>query len=306
MIQFYNFKKYLEITHIMSVKLSPIIAGVMNWGVWDKNLNTKEMNHLIHLFFENGITTFDHADIYGGYTTEAAFGKALTESKIDRKKIQLITKCGIQYTSENRPNNSIKHYEYSKDYIIWSAENSLKNLQTDYLDVFLLHRPSPLMQADEIAEAVSKLKADGKILSFGVSNFTPFQTELLRQKTEISFNQVQFSATHYEAMLDGSFDYMQVHNIKPMAWNPLGTVFRENTDQTFRLRQLLAKLVEKYHIGSDIILLAWIMQHPAGISPVAGTVNSGRIQQLMKAKSLVLDKQDWFAIWTESMGNRVP
>ena len=290
----------------MSVQLSPIIAGVMNWGVWDKNLNTNEFTHLINLFIENGITTFDHADIYGGYTTEASFGKALSESKIDRKKIQLITKCGIQYTSENRPNNSIKHYEYSKDYIIWSAENSLKNLQTDYLDVFLLHRPSPLMQADEIAEAVSKLKADGKILSFGVSNFTSSQTELLRQKTEISFNQVQFSATHHEAMLDGSLDYMQIHNIKPMAWNPLGTVFRENTDQTFRLRQLLAKLVEKYRIGSDIILLAWIMQHPAGISPVAGTVNSGRIQQLMKAKSLVLDKQDWFAIWTESMGNRVP
>jgi len=290
----------------MPIKLSPVIAGVMNWGIWDKNLNTKEFTHLINLFIENGITTFDHADIYGGYTTEAAFGKALSESKIDRKKIQLITKCGIQYTTENRPNNWIKHYEYSKDYIIWSAENSLKNLQTDYLDVLLLHRPSPLMQADEIAEAVSKLKADGKILSFGVSNFTSSQTELLRQKTEISFNQVQFSATHHEAMLDGSFDYMQIHNIKPMAWNPLGTVFRENTDQTFRLRQLLAKLVEKYHIGSDIILLAWIMQHPAGISPVAGTVNSGRIQQLMKAKSLVLEKQDWFAIWTESMGNKVP
>lgn len=290
----------------MSVQLSPIIAGVMNWGVWDKNLNTNEFTHLINLFIENGITTFDHGDIYGGYTTEASFGKALSESKIDRKKIQLITKCGIQYVSENRPNNSIKHYEYSKDYIIWSVENSLKNLQTDYLDVFLLHRPSPLMQADEIAEAVSKLKADGKILSFGVSNFTSSQTELLRQKTDVSFNQVQFSTTHHEAMLDGSFDYMQIHNIKPMAWNPLGTVFRENTDQTFRLRQLLAKLVEKYHIGSDIILLAWIMQHPAGISPVAGTVNSGRIQQLMKAKSLVLDKQDWFAIWTESMGNRVP
>ena len=290
----------------MSIQLSPIIAGVMNWGVWDKNLNTNEFTHLINLFIENGITTFDHADIYGGYTTEASFGKALSESKIDRKKIQLITKCGIQYVSENRPNNSIKHYEYSKDYIIWSAENSLKNLQTDYLDVFLLHRPSPLMQADEIAEAVSKLKADGKILSFGVSNFTPSQTELIRQKTQVDINQIQFSATHNEAMLDGSLDYMQVHNIKPMAWNPLGTVFRENTDQTFRLRQLLAKLVEKYRIGSDIILLAWIMQHPAGISPVAGTVNSGRIQQLMKAKSLVLDKQDWFAIWTESMGNKVP
>ena len=290
----------------MSVKLSPIIAGVMNWGIWDKNLNTNEMNDLIHLFFENGITSFDHADIYGGYTTEAAFGKAWATSKIDRKKVQLISKCGIQYVSENRPENNIKHYNYSKEYIIWSAENSLKNLQTDYLDVFLLHRPSPLLQADEVAEAVEKLKSDGKILSFGVSNFTPFQTELLRQKTAISFNQIQFSATNHEAMLDGSLDYMQLHKITPMAWNPLGVVFRENTEQTQRLKLLFSKLVDKYHVGSDLILLAWIIQHPANILPVAGTINVSRIQQLMKAKSLVLDTQDWFAIWTESMGNKVP
>ena len=290
----------------MSIKLSPIIAGVMNWGVWDKNLNTKEMNHLIQLFFDNGITSFDHADIYGGYTTEVAFGKAWSDSKIAREKVQFISKCGIQYVTENRPENKIKHYNYSKDYIISSVENSLKNLQTDYLDVFLLHRPSPLMHADVIADAVEKLKADGKILSFGVSNFTASQTALIQSKTAISFNQIQFSATHHEAMLDGSLDYMQLHKIQPLAWNPLGVTFRENTDQTFRLRQLLAKLVEKYSVGSDIILLAWILQHPANILPVAGTINVSRIQQLMKAKSLVLDTQDWFAIWTESMGNRVP
>ena len=306
MIQFYNFKKILEIRYDMSVKLSPIIAGVMNWGVWDKNLNSNEMQHLIHLFLENGITTFDHADLYGGYTTEAAFGKALTSSKIDRKNIQLISKCGIQHVSENRPENVVKHYDYSKEYIIWSAENSLKNLQTDYLDVFLLHRPSPLMQADEVAEAVEKLKEAGKILSFGVSNFTSSQTELLRQKTEVSFNQIQFSATNHEAMLDGSLDYMQLHKITPMAWNPLGVVFRENTEQTQRLKLLFSKLVDKYHVGADLILLAWILQHPANILPVAGTINVSRIQQLMKAKSLVLDTQDWFAIWTESMGNKVP
>ena len=290
----------------MSIQLSPIIAGVMNWGVWDKNLNTKEMNHLIHLFFENGITTFDQADIYGGYTTEASFGKAWANTKIDREKIQLISKCGIQYVSENRPENKLKHYDYSTNYIIWSVENSLKNLHTDYLDVFLLHRPSPLMQADEIALAVEKLKAAGKIRSFGVSNFTPSQTELLRQKIEIGFNQIQFSATNHEAMIDGSLDYMQLHGIQPMAWNPLGVVFRENTEQTQRLKLLFSKLIEKYHVGSDLILLAWILQHPANILPVAGTINVSRIQQLMKAKSLVLEAQDWFAIWTESMGNKVP
>jgi predicted oxidoreductase len=290
----------------MSIQLSPIIAGVMNWGVWDKNLNTKEMNHLIHLFYENGITSFDHADIYGGYTTEASFGKAWADAKIDREKIQLISKCGIQYVSENRPENKIKHYNYSKEYIIWSVETSLKNLQTDYLDVLLLHRPSPLMQADEIAKAVEQLKASGKIRSFGVSNFTPSQTELLRQKTKIDFNQIQFSATNHEAMTDGSLDYMQLHNIQPMAWNPLGVVFRENTEQTQRLKLLFSKLVEKYHVGADLLLLAWILQHPAHVLPVAGTINVSRIQQLMKAKSLLLDAQDWFAIWTESMGNKVP
>lgn len=287
----------------------------MNWGVWDKKLSTSEMEHMIHICLENKITTFDHADIYGSYTTEAEFGKAFASGKIGREKLQLISKCGIaapvpplssgQHISPNR-NNTIKHYNYSKDYIIWSVEQSLTNLQTDYLDVLLLHRPSPLMQSEEIAEAVSKLKAAGKIIDFGLSNFTASQTELIRKNTEVSYNQVQFSATNTEPMLDGSFDYMQVHNIRPMSWNPLGTIFREDNEQTRRLKKLLAKLVEKYHFGSDTILLSWILQHPAKILPIAGTVNVARIQSLMKATELQLDKEDWFAIWAESMGNDVP
>lgn len=285
--------------------LSPIIAGAMNWGIWDKNLNTKEMDNIIHLCLENKITTFDHADIYGDYTTEADFGKALVSSKIDRTKIQLISKCGIQMVTKNR-NNSIKHYEYSKDYIIWSVENSLINLATEYLDVLLLHRPSPLMQADEIAEAVTQLKADGKIVDFGLSNFTASQTELIRQKTEVSFNQIQFSATHHEAMLDGSLDYMQTNDIRPMSWNPLGSVFREDNEQTRRMKKLLAQLVAKYGVGSDTILLSWILQHPAQVIPIAGTVNVARIQALMKATELPLEKEDWFAIWSGSMGKNVP
>jgi len=288
----------------MKTKLSPIIAGTMNWGIWDKKLNTSEMEHLIHICVENQITSFDHADIYGDYTTEADFGKAFLKSKIAREKIQLVSKCGIQ--SMGGRDNAVKHYEYSKDYIIWSVENSLKNLQTDFLDVLLLHRPSPLMVADEIAEAVAKLKKEGKIIDFGVSNFTSSQTELLRQKTEINYNQIQFSATHHEAMLDGSFDYMQLHNIRPMSWNPLGTVFREDIEQTRKLKKLLAQLVDKYHLGSDTILLAWVLKHPANVIPVAGTVNIARIQQLIKAVTMKLDQLDWFAIWTESMGNKVP
>lgn len=284
--------------------LSPVIAGTMNWGDWDKKLTTSEMVHLMNICIENKITTFDHADIYGGYTTEAQFGKAFSESKISRDKLQLISKCGIQLR-QGRP-NSIKHYDYSKDYIIWSVENSLKNLQTDYLDVLLLHRPSPLMQSDEIAEAVLKLKSERKIIDFGLSNFTNSQSELIGQKTDISYNQIQFSATHHEPMLDGSLDYMQAHDIRPMSWNPLGTVFREDNEQTRRLKKLLVALVKKYGVGSDTILLAWILKHPSKVIPVAGTVNIARIQSLMKAVELEMNQQDWFAIWTESMGNEVP
>ncbi|SEP13811.1 Predicted oxidoreductase [Flavobacterium sp. CF108] len=284
--------------------LSPIISGTMNWGVWDKNLSPKEMENMIQICIENKITTFDHADIYGDYTTEADFGKAFKASKISREKLQLITKCGIQLVTESR-NNKIKHYDYSKDYIIWSVEESLKKLKTDYVDVFLLHRPSPLMQADEIAEAVEKLKSEGKILDFGLSNFTSSQTELIRQKTGVSYNQVQFSATHFEPMVDGSLDYMQAHGIRPLSWNPLGTVFREDTKKTRRLKKLFSTLLEKYHLGADTLLLAWILKHPAAVIPIAGTVNVARIQSLVKAAELEMDKEDWFAIWTESMGDDV-
>ena len=287
----------------MKTNLSPVISGTMNWGIWDKNLSTFDMANLIHVCVENGITTFDHADIYGNYTTESAFGKAFTESKINRSKVQFISKCGIALPQTRK--TKIKHYNYSKDYIVWSVENSLKNLKTDYLDVFLLHRPSPLMQSEEIASAVSQLKAEGKIIDFGLSNFSPSQTDLILKNTAVDYNQIQFSATNNEAMTNGSLDHMQTHNIRPMAWNPLGIVFRENTDQTRRMKTLLSELVAKYHVGSDLILLAWILQHPAKVIPVAGTVNVARIQYLKKLETLKLDLEDWFAIWSESMGHEV-
>lgn len=284
--------------------LSPIIAGTMNWGAWDKNLTPKEMGNLIQVCFENKITTFDHADIYGSYTTEAEFGKGLSGTNIQRDTIQLISKCGIQMVAHNKP-TKVKYYDYSKQHIINSVEQSLKNLQTDYLDVFLLHRPSPLMQADEIAEAVQQLQSEGKIIDFGLSNFTTSQTELIRQKINVSYNQIHFSATDLEPMLDGSLDYMQLNNIQPMSWNPLGIVFREDKKKTRRLKILLARLVEKYRVGADTLLLSWVIQHPAKVLPIAGTVNIARIQSLMKAVNLTLDKEDWFAIWTESRGEEV-
>lgn len=277
----------------------------MNWGVWKANFTTTQMAELINQCLATGITTFDHADIYGGYTTEANFGMALAQSGIARENIQLISKCGIQHTIGKR-DNRVKHYNYSKEYIIWSAENSLRHLQTDYLDLLLLHRPSPLMHPDEIAEAVAKLKAEGKIKSFGLSNFTNSQTDLIRSRTDVAANQIEFSATAYEPMLDGSLDYMMMHNIKPLAWSPVGSIFKEDSEQTRKLKYLMVELVAKYEAPADVILLAWILRHPAGIIPVSGSCSIERLKNQMKATQLQLDLQDWFAIWTESMGEKVP
>ena len=284
---------------------SKIIAGTMTWGIWGKNLDKNQMIELMNSCLETGITTFDHADIYGGYTTEAAFGNAFGKSQIDRKKIQLISKCGIQLLSENR-NTKIKHYDYSKSHIIWSAEQSLKNLKTDYLDLLLLHRPSPLMQVDEIAEAIEKLKTEGKILDFGVSNFTSSQTDLIQTKTKINYNQIQFSVTHFEAMLDGSLNYMQTNGIQPICWSPMGTVFKKDDEKSIRIKKLAEQFSLKYNVGIDILLLAWILKHPSGILPVFGTADKTRIAHLMKATEVEMELEDWFAFWTESAGNPIP
>lgn len=286
------------------IPFSKIIAGTMTWGFWGKSCTTEQMIELMNSCLESGISTFDHADIYGGYTTEKDFGKALSQSKINRKEVQLISKCGIQMMSENR-NNIIKHYNYSKDYIITSAEQSLKHLQTDYLDLLLLHRPSPLMQPDEIAEAVEKLKTEGKILDFGVSNFTPIQSDLIETKTKINYNQIEFSITHLEPMLDGSLDHMQTNRITPMCWSPLGTVFRNNDEQSQRIKKVTDDLTAKYNVADDIILLAWILKHPVGILPVCGTADKNRLANLMQATTVEMELEDWFALWTASTGKDV-
>ncbi|MFI0490093.1 aldo/keto reductase family oxidoreductase [Flavobacterium sp.] len=284
---------------------SKIIAGTMTWGIWGKNLDKNQMIHLMNSCLESGITTFDHADIYGGYTTEASFGNAFGESRIEREKIQLISKCGIQMQSENR-NTKIKNYDYSKSHIIGSVENSLKNLKTDYLDLLLLHRPSPLMQVDEIAEAIEKLKTEGKILDFGVSNFTPTQTDLIETRTKINYNQIKFSITDFEAMLDGSLDHMQTNKITPMCWSPLGSVFKNDDDKSIRIMKLATQLSLKYDAEIDQLVLAWILKHPSGILPVCGTADETRIRNLMKATTIEMELEDWFAFWTESAGKNVP
>ncbi len=277
----------------------------MTWGSWGKQLSTKDMVSLMNHCLENGVTTFDHADIYGGYTTEADFGAAFAESSIKREDIQLISKCGIQYMCEKRQ-HAVKHYDLSKDYIIWSVEASLKLLKTDFLDLILLHRPSPLMHPDEIAEAVLQLTRQGKIKEFGVSNFTSSQMTMIGNEVPISVNQIEFSLTAHDAMHDGTLDTMISGNILPMAWSPLGHVFREDTEQTRRIHKQLGELMEKYDATEDQLLLAWTMKHPARIHPVIGTTTPSRILDATKASQIDLDLEDWFLILVACQGHKVP
>ena len=283
---------------------SKLIAGTMTWGTWGKNLSTAEMAALMHTCVDAGISSFDHADIYGDYSTEAAFGEAFRVSKLPRNNIQLISKCGIQMKSAQR-NTSVKHYNYDKAYIIASAEQSLKNLQTDYLDLLLLHRPSPLMDVNEIGEAVDSLQQSGKILGFGVSNFTNVQTALMQTIGAVHANQVQFSLTHTQPINDGSFNYMQANNIIPMCWSPLGSIFKKHAEVNNTLYTTLASMCEKYNCTTDVLLLAWILQHPANILPVFGSASASRINNMMQATNITLELQDWFLLLQSAEGKEV-
>jgi len=282
---------------------SKVIAGTMTWGSWGKKLAKSGMIDLMEFCISEGLTTFDHADIYGDYENETAFGEAFTESRVNRESIQLVSKCGIQMTQGR--NNRVKHYQYDAEYIVWSAEQSLKKLQTEYLDLFLLHRPSPLIISEEVAKAVDQLTSSGKIRQFGVSNFSPSQIAVLEKEVKVEGNQVEFSLTHTNPMEDGTFDDCMVNERMAMAWSPLGSYFRQNNEQNERLASVLKVLGEKYNADESQLLLAFLFKHPANVRPVVGTTNKERLSNSIKAAELDLEIQDWFVLLEASKGQEV-
>ena len=288
------------------VSISNLVAGTMYWGQWGESMSTKEMCRLIEFYQEQGISTFDHADIYGGYTMEAAFGHAFQMSSVARGQVQFVSKCGIQYLSENRPNEVI-HYDTSRAYIIASAEASLRHLQTDYLDTLLIHRPSPLMHPEEVMMAAEQLKKEGKILHFGVSNFLPSQMDLMSSEGVLDINQIEFSVIRHNALFDGTLDRMIQHNIVPMAWGPLRSYYElKDYNQKNRLKHEFSKLCIKYNCTEDQLLLAWILKHPSQIHPIIGTTKTDRIESALQALSIELSTEDWFKILVAAQGHDVP
>ena len=281
----------------------------MNWGQWGSKFNTEGYIRMIEKAVDAGVTSFDHADIYGHYTTEAEFGAALRQVPGLRQKIQLITKCGICLVTPNRPEYTIKHYNTSKEHIIRSAEQSLKNLYTDHIDLLLIHRPDPLTDPQEVAEAFSSLKQSGKVLHFGVSNFSAEQTALLHEFFPMEVNQVEISLIRTGALTNGVLDYCMRMGIMAQSWSPLGggVLYAETDDErSRRIKAVAAILGDQYQAGLDQMLLAWLMQHPAGIRPVLGTTRPERLQAAMAARNIHMTREEWFMLWRAASGHEVP
>ena len=277
----------------IELSYSKLIAGTMLWGSWGKEMTKAKRIELIETACDVGISSYDHADIYGNYTTENDFGNAFSESGLSRDSVQFISKCGIAMVCENKPYKT-KHYNYSSSYIIDAVHNSLRNLKTEYLDLLLLHRPSPLLYPEEVAEAINFLLYSGKILSFGVSNFTSSQIDLLANYIPIHVNQIEISLTHNQPMFDGQLDHCQLNHILPMSWSPLGILKSPQNQWHSKLRSAILKLTEKYDCGYASLALAWLLKHPSKIHPVIGTSSPQRLQEIIKAQKIDFVIEDWF------------
>lgn len=281
--------------HPSGPTFSRIIAGAWRWNA----VPSSTIEQLINTAIDEGITTFDHADIYGDYSNEKNFGDVLAKLPHLAKKIQLVTKCGIKLTSSKKPDHRVKHYDSSKDHIINSAESSLKLLHTDHIDLLLIHRPDPLMDIYEVADAFSQLKQQGKVLHFGVSNFTTSQFELLQSALSFPLvtNQVELSLYCTSPLFDGTIEHLYKLKASAMAWSPLGggRTFVAEDEVSRRIKDKINELASKYNGATTTqFFIAWLLKHPSNIFPVIGTSKPERLREAAKSIDVKLDTQDWY------------
>ncbi|RPH29970.1 aldo/keto reductase family oxidoreductase [Buttiauxella warmboldiae] len=286
-------------------EFSRLVMGY--WRLMEWNMSAPQLASFIEEHVEMGITTADHADIYGGYQCEAAFGDAMRLVPHLRQKMEIVTKCGIATTAN--PEHALGHYITDKSHIIGQAEASLQKLATDYLDLLLIHRPDPLMDADEVAEAFISLHQSGKVRHFGVSNFTPAQFALLQSRLPFTLatNQVEISPLHQPAILDGTLDQCQQLRIHPMAWSCLGGGSLFNDEAFQPLRDELHKVAAE--MGAETIeqvVYAWVMRLPSKPLPIIGSGKIERVRSAIHALSLDMSRQQWFRIRKAALGFDVP
>jgi predicted oxidoreductase len=285
--------------------LSPIVAGA--WRMADWQWNPQQRLRWIEQCVELGVTSFDHADIYGGYDVEGLFGEALALAPALRERLQLIGKCGIKLVAPARPQHRIKHYDSSALHIAASVDDSLRALRTDRLDLLLIHRPDPLMDADEVARAFESLRAAGKVRHFGVSNFTPGQFELLASRWPLATNQIELHPLQRAALTDGTLDQLQRLRIRPMIWSPLagGALLAGGGESERRVQAALGRVGERHGASAASVAFAWLLRHPSRPLPVAGSRRIEALHEAVAALRLTLDAQDWTELWQAGAGHEV-
>lgn len=287
------------------LKHKPIV-GCMRWGTWGANFTTGQYQQMIEQCIEIGLDEFDHADIYGDYTTEAEFGAVLKGNSSLRNKMKLITKCGIKMISPNRPLHPIKSYDTSSQHIKTSIETSLKNLNTDCIDTLLIHRPDTLMDPHEIAETITTLKQEGKIKHFGVSNFTTAQVELIHSFIKVEQHQVEISTTNLSAYHNGVLEQAQLKGIEIQSWSPLGNgLFDIKTEAHKRILDTAEQISFIHNTSVSSILLAFLYMHPAKIIPVMGTTKIERLIEAKGAMEINLSRTEFYQLWTAATGEEV-
>lgn len=299
--------KKLEITD--TLKMDRVVHG--HWRLLDWKLGKEGLYKLTREILELGLSTIDTADIYGGFACEEAFGEVLKANKGLREELTIVTKCGIVFPCEKRPQYKSHHYDNTRAHIIASAERSLENFGTDYLDLLLIHRPSPFMDPAEVAEAFRVLHDSGKVRNFGVSNFPVSKFEMLSAFCEMPLvtNQVEISATHLDAFKDGTLDNMMMRSVYPMAWSPLGggDIITGDNDKDRAVRAALLAVGEKHgETRLDTLAYAFLMSHPAGIIPIVGSGRIDRIKNAVDAIDLKFDSEEWLTVLKASIGRNLP
>ncbi len=288
------------------VQLSRIVYGM--WRIGEaEDTSPKHIQEKMEACLEQGISTFDQADIYGDYRAEGLLGACLRQAQYMRHEIEIVTKCGIVAPVGVYADRRVKHYDTSKAHITASVERSLKELQTDYIDLLLIHRPDPFMDQDETGAALDSLVSTGKVRSVGVSNFKPHDWSLLQSamSTQLATNQIELSVLHNNSFVDGDIAFLQERKVSPMAWSPLGggELFRDSQSAlVLKLQEIAAQS------GCEIadVAIAWLLAHPSNIMPVLGTNNMFRIKQISQAIDIQIDRQAWFEIYTAANGHEVP
>jgi predicted oxidoreductase len=287
------------------VSLSRLVYGMWRIGD-DPDTSPAHVQAKIEACLAQGITSFDQADIYGGYTAEAILGAALRASPGLRDQMQIITKCGIVAPAGRHSAARVKHYDTSAAHINASVEASLRDMSIEVIDLLLIHRPDPLIDHHETGAALDALVASGKVRSVGVSNFRPWDTRLLQSamQARLVTNQIEISLMAHQGFTNGDIAFHQEHSMPVMAWSPLAGG-RLLAEADIGLRTRLAQIGAEHGADWTAVAVAWLLRHPARIMPVLGTNTLSRIAQISDALKIEMDRQTWFELYTLALGHEV-